>query len=83
LLEPGPVVLLTTNRHGRANVMAMSWHMMADCEPPLVAWIVSAGDHNSAALRATTECVIAVPSLKRTLDFLIMHNRTVPQFSPR
>ena len=28
LLEPGPVVLLTTARKGRANVMTMSWHMM-------------------------------------------------------
>jgi hypothetical protein len=25
LLEPGPVVLLTTARRGRANVMTMSW----------------------------------------------------------
>ena len=29
LLEPGPVVLLATARKGRANVMTMSWHMMA------------------------------------------------------
>ncbi|MDP2825577.1 MAG: hypothetical protein Q8O52_23200 [Sulfuritalea sp.] len=25
LLEPGPVLLLTTAHRGRANVMAMSW----------------------------------------------------------
>jgi len=29
LLEPGPVVLLTTARKGRANIMTMSWHMMS------------------------------------------------------
>jgi len=29
LIEPGPVVLLTTAHKGRANVMTMSWHMMA------------------------------------------------------
>jgi hypothetical protein len=28
LLEPGPVVLLTTSRKGRPNVMAVSWHTM-------------------------------------------------------
>ncbi|MEX0753338.1 MAG: flavin reductase family protein, partial [Xanthobacteraceae bacterium] len=33
LLEPGPVVLLTTARKGRANVMTMSWHMMVDFTP--------------------------------------------------
>jgi flavin reductase (DIM6/NTAB) family NADH-FMN oxidoreductase RutF len=64
LLEPGPVVLLTTARKGRANVMAMSWHMMVEFEPPLVACVVSNADHSFAALRATRECVIAIPALK-------------------
>jgi flavin reductase (DIM6/NTAB) family NADH-FMN oxidoreductase RutF len=62
LLEPGPVVLLTTARKGRANVMTMSWHMMVEFEPPLVACVVSSGDYSFAALRATKECVIAVPA---------------------
>ena len=64
LLEPGPVVLLTTRRNGRANVMAMSWHMMVEFEPPLLACVVSSADYSFAALRATRECVIAVPDLK-------------------
>jgi flavin reductase (DIM6/NTAB) family NADH-FMN oxidoreductase RutF len=64
LLEPGPVVLLTTARKGRANVMAMSWHMMVEFEPPLIACIVSNADYSFAALRATRECVIAIPALK-------------------
>ena len=64
LLEPGPVVLLTTARKGRANVMTMSWHMMVEFEPPLVACVVSGAHHSFAALRATQECVIAVPALK-------------------
>jgi flavin reductase (DIM6/NTAB) family NADH-FMN oxidoreductase RutF len=61
LLEPGPVVLLTTASGGKANVMTMSWHMMVDFEPPLIACIVSSGDHSFAALRKTGECVIAIP----------------------
>ncbi len=64
LLEPGPVVLLTTARGGRANVMTMSWHMMVEFEPPLVACVVSGNNHSFAALRATGECVIAVPARK-------------------
>ncbi len=63
LLEPGPVVLLTTTRKGRPNLMAMSWHMMVEFVPPLVACIVSNADYSFAALRATKECVIAVPAL--------------------
>ena len=64
LLEPGPVVLLTTARKGRTNVMTMSWHMMVEFEPPLVACVVSSADFSFAALQATGECVIALPTVK-------------------
>jgi flavin reductase (DIM6/NTAB) family NADH-FMN oxidoreductase RutF len=63
-IEPGPVVLLTTADTGRANVMTMSWHMMVDFEPPLIACIVSNADFSFAALRATGESVIAIPAVK-------------------
>lgn len=61
LLEPGPVVLLCTARHERANLMAMSWHMMLEFEPPLVGCVVSDRDFSFKALKATRECVIAIP----------------------
>ena len=61
LLEPGPVVLLTTAHKGRANVMTLSWHMMVEFTPPLVACVVSSANHSFAALRASGECVIAIP----------------------
>lgn len=61
LIEPGPVVLLTTARSGRPNVMTMSWHMMVEFEPPLIACVVSEANFSFAALRATRECVIAIP----------------------
>lgn len=64
LLEPGPVVLLTTARRGRANIMTLSWHMMVEFEPPRVACVVSSADYTFAALRATKECVIAIPPLE-------------------
>lgn len=64
LLEPGPVVMLTTTHKGRANVMTMSWHMMVEFEPPLVACVVSGNDYSFAALRATKQCVIAIPARK-------------------
>jgi len=64
LLEPGPVVMLTTARRGRPNVMTMSWHMMVDFEPPLVACVVGEGNCSFEALRSTGDCVLAVPSVK-------------------
>ncbi|MBN8916040.1 MAG: flavin reductase family protein [Rhizobiales bacterium] len=63
LIEPGPVVLLTTAARGRANVMAMSWHMMVEFTPPLIACIVSSADFSFRALRTTKECVIAIPAV--------------------
>mgnify|MGYP001159245103 FL=1 len=62
LLEPGPVVLLTTAQDGRANVMTMSWHTMLEFEPPLVGCVVSGRDFSFAALAATGECVLNVPT---------------------
>ncbi len=62
LIEPGPVVLVTTKRAGRENVMTMSWHMVVDFEPPLIACVVSENDFSFAALMAEQECVIAVPT---------------------
>jgi len=64
LLEPGPVVLVTTAHKGHANIMAMSWHMMVEFEPPLIACIVSNANYSFAALRVTKECVIAIPALE-------------------
>jgi flavin reductase (DIM6/NTAB) family NADH-FMN oxidoreductase RutF len=60
LIEPGPVVLLTTTRDHLANVMTMSWHMMVDFSPPLIACVV-AGCLSSEAMDETGECVIAIP----------------------
>jgi len=62
LLEPGPVVLVTTCRSGRANVMPMSWHTMIDFEPPLVGCVVSDRNHTFGNLLATQECAINVPT---------------------
>ncbi len=64
LLEPGPVVLLVTASKGRANVMAMSWHTMLEFEPPLVGCVCSNRNHSFGTLKATRECVIAIPTVE-------------------
>jgi len=61
-LEPGPVVLVTTARGGRANVMTLSWLTMMEFEPPLVGCVMSERNFSYAALRSTRECVINVPT---------------------
>ncbi len=41
LLEPGPVVMVTTAHDGYPNIMTMSWHTMIEFEPPLVGCVIS------------------------------------------
>jgi flavin reductase (DIM6/NTAB) family NADH-FMN oxidoreductase RutF len=62
LLEPGPVVLLSTARRGEMDVMAMSWLTMLEFEPPLVGCVVSNRNHSFDLLKATRECVINIPT---------------------
>jgi flavin reductase (DIM6/NTAB) family NADH-FMN oxidoreductase RutF len=84
LLEPGPVVLLTTARRGRANVMTLSWHMMVEFEPPLVACLLSNRNYSFAALRATQECVIAIPAVELASQVVEVGNcsgRNVDKFA--
>jgi flavin reductase (DIM6/NTAB) family NADH-FMN oxidoreductase RutF len=64
LLEPGPVVMLTTFGAKGPNVMTMSWHMMIDFEPPILGCVVSNRDFSFEALRKTKECVISIPTVE-------------------
>jgi flavin reductase (DIM6/NTAB) family NADH-FMN oxidoreductase RutF len=64
LLEPGPVVLLTTASEGQTNIMTLSWHTMIEFEPPLVGCVLSNRDYSFDILRETGECVINIPALE-------------------
>lgn len=62
LLEPGPVVLLSTAHAGERDVMTLSWHTMMEFEPPLIGCVVSDGNHSHRLLLKSGECVINLPS---------------------
>ena len=64
LLEPGPVVMVTTVRKGRPNIMAMSWHTMIEFEPPLVGCVISNRNYTFGILKASKECVINIPTVE-------------------
>jgi flavin reductase (DIM6/NTAB) family NADH-FMN oxidoreductase RutF len=63
LLEPGPVVMVTTAAKRRANIMTMSWHMMMEFEPPLVGCIISGRHYTFDLLRRSRQCVINIPTV--------------------
>ena len=64
LIEPGPVVMLTTAWKGRPNIMTLSWHTMMEFEPPLVGCVVSNRNYTFGILKATKECAINIPTVK-------------------
>ena len=63
LIEPGPVVMLSTRHGGRPNLMTMSWHMMVEFEPPTIACVVSSANDSFKALQKAKECVVAIPDV--------------------
>ena len=69
LLEPGPVVLVTTASRARHNVMTLSWHLMMEFEPPLVGCLLSGRNFSFSLPLDCRKCVINVPTreLVRTL----------------
>ena len=62
LLEPGPVLLLSTAHRSRRNVMTMSWHSMLEFEPPLVGCVVAQGSLSHRLLRASGAGVLNIPT---------------------
>jgi flavin reductase (DIM6/NTAB) family NADH-FMN oxidoreductase RutF len=62
LIEPGPVVLVTTHDGRKNNIMTISWTMVVDFTP-LFAITTGEWNHSFAALRRNRECVIAIPTV--------------------
>jgi len=83
LLEPGPVVMVTTAKEGRANIMTMSWHTMLEFEPPLIGCVISDRNYTFEIVKATKECVINIPTMelsKIVVDCGNTSGRTVNKF---
>ena len=62
LVEPGPVVLVTTRHGGKDNIMTISWTMVLDFTPQF-AIATGPWNYSYAALRETRECVMAIPTV--------------------
>lgn len=62
LMEPGPVVLVTTHDGQKNNIMTISWTMVMDFTP-VFAIVTGDWNHSFAALQKNRECVIAIPTV--------------------
>lgn len=64
LIEPGPVIMVTTSYKDKDNVMTMSWHTMLDFEPPLIGIVMGEQSYSFNTLKKTKECVINIPTVE-------------------
>ncbi|MCE1237113.1 MAG: flavin reductase family protein [Hyphomicrobiales bacterium] len=62
LIEPGPVVLVTTHDGVRANVMTITWTMVLGFSAEF-AITTGAWNYSWGALERTRECVLAIPTV--------------------
>ena len=60
LIEPGPVVWVTTWDGKKNNIMTISWTMVVDFTPRF-ALTTGAWNYSFRALAKTRECVLAIP----------------------
>ena len=84
LLEPGPVVLVTTAHKGRTNIMTLSWHCMMEFEPPLVGFVLSNRNDSFELLKASRECVINIPTVELAKQVVAVgnsHGRKLDKFA--
>ena len=64
LLEPGPVVMVTTASKEKTNIMTMSWQTTMEFEPPTVGCVIGSRNYTFNILKVTKECVINVPTVE-------------------
>ncbi len=62
LLEPGPVVLVSSAWKGRTNIMTMGWHAVIEFTPSLVGCVIAETNVSFEMIRRSRQCVINVPT---------------------
>lgn len=63
ILEPGPVVLVSSAWKGKMNIMTMGWHTVMEFSPSLVGCVIAENNVSFEMIRKSRECVINVPTV--------------------
>jgi flavin reductase (DIM6/NTAB) family NADH-FMN oxidoreductase RutF len=62
LLEPGPIVLVSSAWKGQTNIMTMGWHMVMEFQPSLIGCYIWSENHSFDMIRGSRECVLNLPT---------------------
>ncbi|MEA2117816.1 flavin reductase family protein [Halovibrio sp. HP20-50] len=61
-LEPGPVVLVSSQWQQKTNIMTLGWQTVMAFSPSLIGCVIAAGNHSHELVRHSGECVINIPA---------------------
>ena len=62
LLEPGPVVLVSSQHEGQTDIMTMGWHMMIGFSPALFGCYIDESNHSYDLITRSRQCVVNIPT---------------------
>lgn len=62
LLEPGPVVLVSSSWKGKNNIMTMGWHLVMEFSPSLIGCIIADSNVSFEMIRQSGVCAINIPT---------------------
>jgi flavin reductase (DIM6/NTAB) family NADH-FMN oxidoreductase RutF len=63
-LEPGPIVLISSEHKGERNIMTLGWHMMLGFEPAMLGCFIWDQNHSFELIRRSKQCVINLPTVE-------------------
>ena len=63
LLEPGPIVLVSSRWRDKTNIMTMGWHTVLEFSPSLIGCMITAANHSFEMIKHSGECVINIPTV--------------------
>ncbi len=62
ILEPGPVVMVSSYYKGETDIMTMGWHTVLEFSPSLIGCMITSANHSYELIRKSGECVINIPT---------------------
>lgn len=62
LLEPGPIVLVSSHWQNHHNIMTMGWHCVMEFTPSLIGCMITSANHSYSMIEKSGECVINIPT---------------------
>jgi len=62
-LEPGPIVLVSSQYRHQRNIMTLGWLTVMEFSPSLVGCMIAGSNHSFGLVRESRECVINLPTV--------------------